>query len=77
MLNRVVLIGRLGRDPELKYTQSGTAVCGFSLAVPRKFNKDETDWVDIVAWRGLAENCANYLVKGSLEAIEGRLQVRT
>lgn len=77
MLNRVILIGRLTRDPELKYTPNGTAVCTFTLAIDRKFNKDETDFIDIVVWRGLAETCASYLGKGRLAAVEGRLQVRT
>lgn len=77
MLNKVILIGRLTRDPELKYTPNGTAVATFSLAVNRKFNRDETDFIDIVAWRGLAENCANYLGKGRMAAVEGRLQIRT
>ncbi len=77
MLNRVILIGRLTRDPELKYTPNGTAVATFTLAINRKFNKDETDFIDIVVWRGLAENCANFLGKGRLAAVEGRLQVRT
>lgn len=76
MLNRVILIGRLTRDPELRYLQNGTAVATFTLAVNRKFNKEETDFIDIVAWRGLAENCANYLSKGRLAAVEGRLQIR-
>lgn len=77
MLNRVILIGRLTRDPELRYTPNGTAVCNFSLAVNRKFNREETDFIDIVTWKGLAENCANYLGKGRLAAVDGRLQVRT
>lgn len=77
MLNRVILIGRLTRDPELKYTPSGVAVCNFTLAVNRKFNRDDTDFIDIVVWRGLAENCANYLNKGRLAAVEGRLQIRS
>lgn len=77
MLNRVILIGRLTHDPELKYTPNGVAVCKFTLAVNRKFNRDETDFIDIVVWRGLAENCANYLNKGRLAAIEGRLQIRS
>ena len=77
MLNRVILIGRLTRDPELKYTPNGTAVANFSLAINRKFNRDETDFIDIVAWKGLAENCANYLSKGKLAAVEGRLQIRS
>ncbi|MEA1961567.1 MAG: single-stranded DNA-binding protein [Bacillota bacterium] len=77
MLNRVILIGRLTRDPELRYLTNGTAVANFTLAINRKFNRDETDFIDIVVWRGLAENCANYLGKGRLAAVEGRLQVRT
>ncbi|MDD2585076.1 MAG: single-stranded DNA-binding protein [Syntrophomonadaceae bacterium] len=76
MLNRVILIGRLTRDPELRYTPNGTAVAKFTLAINRKFNRDETDFIDIVTWRGLAENCANYLGKGRLAAVEGRLQIR-
>lgn len=77
MLNRIILIGRLTRDPELRYTPNGTAVAKFTLAINRKFNKEETDFIDIVTWRGLAENCANYLGKGRLAAVEGRLQIRT
>lgn len=77
MLNRVILIGRLTRDPELRYLQNGTAVASFTLAVDRKYNKGETDFIDIVVWRGLAENCANYLGKGRLAAVEGRLQIRS
>lgn len=75
--NRVILIGRLTRDPELKYTTNGTAVASFSLAINRRFNKDETDFIDIVAWRQQAEFCANYGSKGRLMMVEGRLQVRT
>lgn len=77
MLNKIILIGRLTRSPELKFTPQGTAVATFTLAVNRKFKKDETDFIDIVVWRGLAENCANYLGKGRLAAVEGRLQIRT
>ncbi|QGU00642.1 Single-stranded DNA-binding protein [Candidatus Syntrophocurvum alkaliphilum] len=77
MLNKVILIGRLTRDPELRYTPNGNAVCQFSLAVNRKFKKDEADFIDIVTWRGLAENCAQYLGKGSLAAVEGRIQIRS
>lgn len=81
MLNRVVLIGRLTRDPELKYTQSGIAVCSFSIAVDRKFKNPETgekevDFIDIVAWRQSAEFAANNLTKGRLIAVDGRLQIR-
>ncbi len=81
MLNRVILIGRLTRDPELKYIPSGTPVASFTLAVDRSFtNKDgerEADFIPIVVWRKQAENCANYLGKGSLVAVDGRMQVRT
>lgn len=77
MLNKVVLIGRLTRDPELRYTTNGTAVCRFSLAVNRRYNREQVDFIDIVAWRGLAENCANYLGKGRLAAVDGSIQVRS
>lgn len=80
MTNRVVLIGRLTRDPEIKYTQAGVAVANFSLAVDRKFKNSsgdkETDFINIVVWRELAENCAKYLSKGKLAAVDGRLQIR-
>jgi single-strand DNA-binding protein len=77
MLNRIILIGRLTRDPELKYTPQGTAVATFSLAVARKYNKEETDFIDIVVWRAQAENVAQYLSKGRMVAVEGRLQIRS
>lgn len=80
MLNRVILIGRLTRDPELRYTASGIAVAQFTLAVDRTYSnaqgEKETDFVPIVTWRQLAENCANYLRKGRLAAVEGKLQTR-
>jgi single-strand DNA-binding protein len=80
MLNRVILIGRLTKDPELRYTPAGVAVTQFTLAVDRQFsgNKDEreADFIPIVTWRQLAETCANYLRKGRLAAVEGRIQVR-
>jgi single-strand DNA-binding protein len=79
MLNRVILIGRLTKDPELRYTPTGVAVAQFTLAVDRPFSKDgerETDFIPIVVWRKPAENCANYLRKGRLAAVEGRIQVR-
>ncbi|MGN7457155.1 single-stranded DNA-binding protein [Paenibacillus pasadenensis] len=80
MLNRVILIGRLTRDPELRYTPSGVAVTQFTLAVDRPFNSQsgerEADFIPIVTWRQLAETCANYLRKGRLAAVEGRMQVR-
>ncbi len=77
MLNRIILIGRLTRDPELKYTPNGTAVATFTLAINRRFNKEETDFIDVVAWRQSAEFVANYGSKGRLTMTEGRLQVRT
>lgn len=80
MLNRVILIGRLTRDPELRYTPSGVAVTQFTLAVDRPFTNQggerEADFLPIVTWRQLAETCANYLRKGRLTAVEGRVQVR-
>lgn len=80
MLNRVILIGRLTRDPELRYTPNGTATANFNLAVDRPFangnGEREADFIPIVTWRQLAETCANYLRKGRLTAIEGRIQVR-
>ncbi len=77
MLNRVILIGRLTRDPELRYTPKGTAVATFTTAVDRKFNRNEADFIPVVTWNKLAELCANYLGKGRLVAVEGRLQVRS
>lgn len=81
MLNRVVLIGRLTRDPELRYTPSGVAVTTFTLAVDRTYKnaqgERETDFINIVTWRQLAELCANYLSKGKLAAVDGRLQIRS
>jgi single stranded DNA-binding protein (ssb) len=81
MLNRIILIGRLTADPELRYTPSGVAVARFSLAVVRPFTNQqgerEADFIDIVVWRQLAEACAQYLRKGRLVAVEGRLQIRT
>lgn len=76
MMNRVILIGRLTKDPELKYTQSGKAVATFALAVNRAFAQDETDFIPCVVWQKQAENCAQYIGKGSLVAVEGRIQVR-
>lgn len=81
MLNKVILIGRLVADPQLRYTQQGTAVTSFTLAVNRSFvsqgGEREADFIDIVTWRKLAEVCANHLNKGRLVAVEGRLQIRS
>jgi single-strand DNA-binding protein len=80
VLNVIILIGRLTRDPELRYTQSGVAVVKFSLAVDRPFANQQgergTDFIDISAWRKLAETCGNHLAKGRLVAVKGRLQIR-
>ena len=80
-MNKIILIGRLTADPELRYTQSGVAVGRFTLAVDRPFTNQqgerETDFIDVVVWRNQAENCANYLKKGFLAAVEGRLQIRS
>jgi len=80
--NKVLLIGNLTRDPELRYTSGGTAVASFGLAVNRKFKqgeewKDEVCFVDITVWAKQGENCAEYLNKGSLAFIEGRLNYQT
>ncbi|HHY05606.1 MAG TPA: single-stranded DNA-binding protein [Clostridia bacterium] len=81
MLNRAILIGRLTKDPELRYTPNGVAVASFTLAVNRPWlnqqGEREADFLPIVVWRKQAESCANYIGKGSLVAVEGRIQVRT
>lgn len=80
-MNRIVLIGRLVREPELSYTQTGIAVASFTIAVNRPFlnqkGQREADFIDIVVWRNQAENCANYLSKGRLVGVDGRLQIRS
>ena len=76
-MNQVVLIGRLCADPELRYTNNGTAVANFTLAVDRRFSKEkQADFINIVAWKAQAENCAKYIAKGSQVAVEGRIQTR-
>ena len=80
MLNRIILMGRLTRDPELRRTGSGTAVTSFSLAVDRDFKSQsgekETDFVDIVAWRSTADFVSKFFTKGRMAVVEGRLQLR-
>lgn len=80
MLNKIILMGRLTRDPELRRTGSGTAVTSFSLAVDRDFkaqNGDkETDFIDVVAWRSTAEFVSKFFRKGRMAVVEGRLQIR-
>lgn len=80
MLNKIVLMGRLTRDPELRHTQSGTAVASFSLAVDRDFKgqdgEKETDFIDVVAWRNTGEFVNKYFSKGRMAVVSGRLQIR-
>ena len=82
MINKVILIGNLGSDPELRYTQSGTAVATLSVATSRKWKdkdgtqQDETEWHRVIVWAQSAEFCSNYLSKGSKVYVEGRLQTR-
>ena len=80
MLNKIILMGRLTRDPELRRTGSGTAVTSFSLAVDRDFKSQsgekETDFIDVVAWRNTAEFVSKYFTKGRMAIVEGRLQIR-
>jgi len=80
-MNHIVTIGRLTKDPELRYTPNGVAVGSFIVAVDRPFNsakgEREADFIPVVVWQKLAENCANHLKKGRLVAVEGRLQIRS
>lgn len=82
-LNKVLVIGNLGKDPEMRFTANGTPVTSFSLAVNRTYSgtdgerHQETEWFSVVAWNKLAETCNQYLVKGSRVYIEGRLQTRS
>lgn len=83
-LNKAILIGNLGKDPEMRYTPSGAAVCNFSIATTERWkNKDngqleeKTEWHNIVVWGKQAENCKEYLAKGRMVYIEGRLQTRS
>ena len=80
-MNKAILLGRLVKDPELRYTQSGTAVATFTLAVDRRFQKQgeerQADFINCVAWQKTAEFVANYFTKGKLMALSGSIQVRT
>lgn len=81
MLNRIILMGRFVRDPDLKHTQNGTPVTSFTLAVDRDFKSRDggeksTDFIDCTAWRGTAEMICKYFSKGRLALVEGRLQIR-
>lgn len=80
-LNRCTIMGRLARDPELRHTQTGTPVASFTLAVDRDFKdkntgERQTDWIDVVAWRGTGEFASRYFSKGRMAVVEGRLQIR-
>ncbi len=80
MLNRIIVMGRLTRDPELRRTNSGNAVTSFAVAVDRDFKpqsgEKETDFIDVVAWRNTAEFVSKYFLKGRMAIVEGRLQLR-
>ena len=82
-LNKVMIIGNVGRDPEMRYTPDGKANAKFSVAVSRVWTnqegekKEETEWFNVVAWDKLAETCGNYITKGQKVYVEGRLQTRT
>ena len=80
-MNKVILIGNLTKDPEISTTQNGVSVCRFTIAVSRRFTnaegERETDFLNVVAWRNLADNCHKYLKKGSKAAVTGSIQTRT
>jgi single-strand DNA-binding protein len=82
-LNKVMLIGNVGKDPEMRYTANGKAVTSFRIACSRTFasnegeRREETDWFDVVTWDKLAELCSQFLQKGSKAYVEGRLQTRS
>lgn len=80
-MNRVTLIGNLTKDPEMRMTQGGVSVCAFSLAVQRRHSdkngERQTDFFNIVCWRGMADNCAKYLTKGSKAGVHGSIQNRS
>ena len=76
-MNKVFLTGRLTKAPELKSTSNGISVATFTLAVTRRMNREETDFLNIVTWRGLADNCAKYLVQGQQVAVIGEIRTRS
>ena len=76
MLNRLILMGRLAADPELRTTPNGVSVASFRIGVTRDYNREQTDWINIVAWRQTAEFVSKYFFKGSMIALEGSLQSR-
>ena len=80
-MNKVILVGRLVRDPEVRYTQTGKSVASFTLAVNRRFarseNQQQADFIPVIVWDKIAEVCEKYLEKGSQILVEGRMQVRS
>lgn len=76
-MNKVFIIGRLTKEPEHKTTPSGATVTTFSVAVTRRMNREEADFLNVVAWRGLADTCAKYLVKGQQVAVAGEIRTRS
>lgn len=80
-MNKIIIIGRLTKDVEMRFTQAGKAVANFTVAVDRQFKnaegEKETDFIPVVVWGKLAENCSNYIGKGRLVAVSGRLQIRS
>lgn len=77
MLNSVTIMGRLAKDPELRKTTNGTSVSSFRLAVSRDYQKEETDWIDVIAWKQTAEFVSRYFSKGRIAIVQGRLQSRS
>lgn len=76
-MNKVFIIGRLTKEPELRTTPNGVNVATMSVAVTRRMNREQTDFFNVIAWRGLADNCAKYLVKGQQVAVAGELRTRS
>jgi single-strand DNA-binding protein len=76
MLNKVIIMGRLTRNPELRHTQGGKAVASFALAVDRDFDKNTTDFIDVVCWGNTADFVSSYFTKGRMAVVSGRLQIR-
>ena len=76
-MNKVFIIGRLTKEPELRTTPNGVNVATMSVAVTRRMNREEADFFNVIAWRGLADNCAKYLVKGQQVAVAGELRTRS
>ena len=76
-MNRATMIGRLGKDPTIRETQSGKSVCTFSIAVGRRFDKDATNWFDVVVWGEQGKRCHQYLTKGRQASVTGSVQMRS